>query len=254
MEGESSKVADDAATELSIWEKMVLEERKLEAEKRGIRLCDLEEETSLFRALEESVPEKQNATDGKSSSTSSASSSSSNRPMSTMPSSIVRESKRMTTASQIAATVSDEDEEYHNNDDEENSDDEKQRAQLLPALPGPYAANVRTISSSMAVSDIPVTEVLQELCIWQLFLPQDLTNRILMFLGDVDMCGYLHQIARTNCFKPNESVYKTLCESVYLTQSKKKKLVVENWKSWRNMLGKPTQIRIGLAAICLICY
>jgi hypothetical protein len=29
--------------DVSIWETMVLEERKLEAERRGIRVCDLEE-------------------------------------------------------------------------------------------------------------------------------------------------------------------------------------------------------------------
>ena len=54
MEEKSPKVAEESTLQLSIWETMVSEERKLEAERRGIRVCDLEEETSLFQALEDS--------------------------------------------------------------------------------------------------------------------------------------------------------------------------------------------------------
>eukprot|EP00596_Hydrurales_sp_CCMP1899_P009106 CAMPEP_0119044944 /NCGR_PEP_ID=MMETSP1177-20130426/35901_1 /TAXON_ID=2985 /ORGANISM="Ochromonas sp, Strain CCMP1899" /LENGTH=171 /DNA_ID=CAMNT_0007015899 /DNA_START=12 /DNA_END=524 /DNA_ORIENTATION=+ len=46
---------EDVVLDVSIWETMVLEERKLEAERRGIRVCDLEEEIILSRALEEST-------------------------------------------------------------------------------------------------------------------------------------------------------------------------------------------------------
>jgi hypothetical protein len=77
-----------------------------------------------------------------------------------------------------------------------------------------------------------------ELSIWQLYLPQDVTNKILIFLSDPDMYGYLNFIAKTNPFKPNEVVYKSLCSIIYTAQSKKKSMVVENWKTWKNMLGE----------------
>jgi hypothetical protein len=82
-----------------------------------------------------------------------------------------------------------------------------------------------------------------ELSIWQLYLPQDVTNKILIFLSDPDMYGYLNFIAKTNPFKPNEVVYKSLCSIIYTAQSKKKSMVVENWKTWKNMLGE----------LCCIC-
>ena len=42
-------------------------------------------------------------------------------------------------------------------------------------------------------------------------LPTELVDKILFYLADVDMCGYL-QIASKSTFKPSEVIYKYLCE------------------------------------------
>jgi hypothetical protein len=91
-------------------------------------------------------------------------------------------------------------------------------------------------------SNIEEMEIV-ELSLWQLYLPQDVTNKILIFLSDPDMYGYLNFIAKTNPFKPNEVVYKSLCSIIYTAQSKKKSLNVENWKTWKNMLVYRPRIR-----------
>ena len=66
-------------------------------------------------------------------------------------------------------------------------------------------------------------------------LPVELIDKILYFLADADMCGYLNVTSKTT-FVPSERVYHYLCEMIYLKQTKKKKLVVENWKSYKNVL------------------
>ena len=243
MEKISPKAVEESSPALSIWETMVLEERKLEAERRGIRVCDLEEEASLFQALEESVPVAQRLQDDKSDKKSISSSSGANKSDQSSASSLrgkARNASRVFSPPHIGI-VTDQNSGKSapcENDDDGHFDDDELRLQILVAqsesdkIPGDVPSN------SVSDSFVPLkSEIVQELSIWQLYLPQDLTNKILLFLGDVDMCGYLLQLAKTNCFKPNESIYQKLCEYVYTAQSKKKKLVVENWKSWRNMLG-----------------
>ena len=233
MEEKSPKVAEESTLQLSIWETMVSEERKLEAERRGIRVCDLEEETSLFQALEDSVPKNQQPQQGKSNKTAISEKNSAallTARVSHLEPSLIGVN---TVDGNHGKTTTGDD------DDERNFDDEELKQQILVALSTSEKSAGEVKKKSPAARDIPAeVAIIQELSIWQLFLPQDLTDRILLFLGDVDMCGYLLQVAKTNCFKPNESIYKNLCEHIYTAQSKKKKLVVENWKSWRNMLGE----------------
>ena len=243
MEENSTRTVEESSPALSIWETMVLEERKLEAERRGIRVCDLEEETSLFQALEESVPEAQRLQDDNSDKKSISISSGSNKSDQYSASSSRGKTCNPPTTSgptysggvdgqTCVKSASCE------NDDDGHFDDEELRLQILVTQSESDKIPSDVHNNSASDSLLPSkSEVIQELSLWQLYLPQDLTNKILLFLGDVDMCGYLQQLAKTNCFKPNESIYKNLCEYIYTAQSKKKKFVVENWKSWRNMLG-----------------
>jgi len=67
-------------------------------------------------------------------------------------------------------------------------------------------------------------------------VPVEISDMILSFLGDIDMCGYLPMIAKETAIIPSETVYELLCRQVYLRQSSKKLINVSNWGSWRNML------------------
>jgi hypothetical protein len=215
MEGKGSDTKEMIA-EKSLWDQMVLEERRLEADKRGIRVCDVEEEASLTLALEESRVKKQLEKDG----TDIAQSNRGSLPDFHLPNT---NDKR--TISQMGSNNCQDDA------DDNSYLDHLSDLKLSAQKPIVGIADESVIDDSDSV-------IRQELSIWQLFLPQDLSTKILGFLGDIDMCGYLPQIAKTNCFRPTEPIYKALCEHIYTAQSRKKKLIVENWASWRNMLGK----------------
>lgn len=75
------------------------------------------------------------------------------------------------------------------------------------------------------------------------FLPLETSEKILMYLADVDMCGYLSIIAKTNCFKPTERIYEFLCERIYISQTAKKTLRIETWGSWKDMIIHRPRIR-----------
>ena len=223
------KVAAAPIEQQSLWDKMVLEERKVEAEKRGMRVCDLEEETSLNLAIEESVTKKNLQQVEKGESKAAAISSTRDQKSDNVSEETVRlKTIHLEELSDNQADI----------DDEKLFDYELARSEESNS-----ALNTRNTNSS-ASCDIQYGEIELELSPWQLYLPQDLSTRILDFLGDIDMCGYLSLLAKTNCFKPNESIYRSLCEFIYSAQSKKKKFIVENWKSWRNMLGECSHISV----------
>ena len=67
-------------------------------------------------------------------------------------------------------------------------------------------------------------------------IPVEISDLILSFLGDIDMCGYLPMIAKESAIIPTETIYEQLCRRVYLRQSSKRLINVSNWGSWRNML------------------
>jgi hypothetical protein len=207
--------------ELSLWEKMVLEERKVEAERRGIRVCDLEEENSLSLAVEESIGRRERERQAEQH----------------------ENSKNSSTDAQLEVQNKSKNENENENQDgretADDTDENENENEFLDHLDN-YSSNGAVTTTSNPDSPIVVTE---ELSIWQLLLPQDLSLRIILFLGDVDMCGYLMQIAKTNCFKPTELIFKALCERIYTSQSKKKLMIVENWKTWRNMLVFRPRIR-----------
>jgi hypothetical protein len=235
MEGDLSTGVESAVSEQSLWDQMLLEERKIEAEKRGLRVCDIEEETSLTLALEESVINKKTRRDRGAKQHREGNNSSQPNEQIESPSSLADDttlsnhSKRaLATAGSVGKDLDDR-KITGDNDDDGQYQDEIIKCQMPPTVTPSHSTEI----SNTATDDTP----LQELSIWQLSLPHDLGMRVLDFLQDIDMCGYLNQIAKTNCFKPTEAVYKILCEHIYTAQSKKKKLIVENWKSWRNMLG-----------------
>lgn len=212
----------------SLWDKMVLEERKVEAEKRGMRVCDLEEETSLNLAIEASVIKKNLMEVGKGVSKTATSSSLDQGSVDVVVCSSSEEKMQL----KMTHLLENADGNQADIDDEKLFDYEVVRSEVSNST-----LDTRNTSNT-ASSDIPDGDIELELSPWQLYLPQDLSTRILDFLGDIDMCGYLSLLAKTNCFKPTESIYRSLCEFIYSAQSKKKKFNVENWKSWRNMLGE----------------
>lgn len=233
MEGDLSGGVESVAPEQSLWDKMLLEERKIEAEKRGLRVCDIEEETSLTLALEESIIKKKTRRDrGARSQPEGTSQPNEERKSSPL---IADEPTVGNSSNHQLPAVSSGDENLENRKLTGDDDDDGQyRDEIIKChMPPPEIASPLNEISVGATDDAP----LQELSYWQLSLPQDLGMKVLDFLRDIDMCGYLNLIAKTNCFKPTEAVYRTLCEYIYIAQSKNKKLIVENWKSWRNMLG-----------------
>ena len=79
---------------------------------------------------------------------------------------------------------------------------------------------------------------------WHL-LPWGLTDKVLHYVGDPDMLGYLSQICKLNIFKPSEDCYRRICEITYLGQTSKRKLRIANWKSWRIMMINRPRLRVN---------
>ena len=79
---------------------------------------------------------------------------------------------------------------------------------------------------------------------WHL-LPWGLSDKVLNYIGDPDMLGYLSQISKLSIFKPSEECYRDICETTYLGQTTKGKLRIENWKSWRNMMINRPRLRVN---------
>jgi hypothetical protein len=73
-------------------------------------------------------------------------------------------------------------------------------------------------------------------------LPIEVVDKILVYLGDPDMVGYL-MVASKSVFQPSERVYKFLCEFIYPRQTVKKCVVLERWKSWQHMLINRPRLR-----------
>lgn len=73
-------------------------------------------------------------------------------------------------------------------------------------------------------------------------LPNELTDRILMYVGDPDMCGYL-LMASKSVFQPSEHIYRYLCEAIYPRQTVKKTAHLEKWTSWKHMLVQRHRLR-----------
>ena len=66
-------------------------------------------------------------------------------------------------------------------------------------------------------------------------LPPEIVDKILIILGDIDMCGYLLSTSKST-FIPSETVFRYLCSITYPRQTARKQLVVNNWRTWKNMM------------------
>jgi hypothetical protein len=75
------------------------------------------------------------------------------------------------------------------------------------------------------------------------FLPRDVGRIICLLLGDVDMLGYLLQIAKEWVIFGDEQIYQELATRVYLSQTNKKLLNVHKWGNWLGMLMHRPRIR-----------
>ncbi len=75
-------------------------------------------------------------------------------------------------------------------------------------------------------------------------LANELVDKILIYVGDADMCGYL-RIASKTVFQPSETVYKFLCEISYLRQVAKKQLLLSNWNTYYIMLVNRPRLRLN---------
>jgi hypothetical protein len=74
-------------------------------------------------------------------------------------------------------------------------------------------------------------------------LPIEISNIILLFMGDIDMCGVLKLVAKNSPFQPTELVYLNLCERVYLSQSSKKQISLTHFKLYKEMLINRPRLR-----------
>lgn len=180
-----------------LWQRMATEEMRREARARGIRLSELEEERAMQAAMQEST------------------------------SIVVNASITTGTTSSTLGIIN----EHVSNKDEGPVEFDEEQPDCDHHLPHDNdGINVAFSPATM------LSSTNSELSIWQTHLPSEITVKILQLLLDPDMCGYLSCVAKTNPFKPNEAVYKAMCEKIYTNQTRKKQLVVENWVSWRNML------------------
>eukprot|EP01039_Chlorochromonas_danica_P001638 gene1637-1788_t len=76
-------------------------------------------------------------------------------------------------------------------------------------------------------------------------LPNELTEKILFFLGDIDMCGYLFMTSKV-VFQPQERVFQFLCELCYPCQLMTRQhplRLTGRWKSWQEMLINRPRLR-----------
>ena len=76
-------------------------------------------------------------------------------------------------------------------------------------------------------------------------LPQELADRILLFVGSIDMLGYVQLIAKTNPFRPSEYAWRQMAKQTYPRQfGAATRLIIENWGgSWRNLVIHRPRLR-----------
>lgn len=185
----------------SLWDQMILNERKQKALSLGIRVCELEEQESLFSTLQESYIDDQkgifiNEHDEK--------------------------DVKLGENSNFGFGKSDE-----FDDDLSDCEDKKGSSWTDSVKESNYELVINSSDQSF----------------WS-NLPNEIVESILIFLCDPDSLGYL-SISSKSVFQASERVYKFICEKIYFNQTVKKKLNVENWGSWRNMLVRRPRLRVN---------
>lgn len=59
------------------------------------------------------------------------------------------------------------------------------------------------------------------------------------------MCGVVTRLSKQKIFRPTEAVYRFFCERIYLAQTAKGQLRIENWRSWKRMLVMRPRLRVN---------
>ncbi|RYH14846.1 hypothetical protein EON65_32840 [archaeon] len=189
--------------DISLWEKMVLEERRQRARELGLRVCDLEQAEALQSTIDESKLIAQQADTA---------------------------IKPLEESSKV--------DDSNNNEREAEGDDMPVLDDYLDKL-GIQLSNASL--SLQSENKAPQPPAAHECGPW-IWLPQELVDRILMLLGDADMSGYLCMASKT-VFQPSEAVFKQLCMQIYLKQTVKKTLQIDRWRSWKSMLVHRPRLR-----------
>ena len=75
------------------------------------------------------------------------------------------------------------------------------------------------------------------------YLPRDVGRIICIFLGNIDMLGYLLRISKEWVIFGDEQIHQEFATRVYSGQTNKKLLKVQKWGSWLEMLIHRARIR-----------
>lgn len=203
---------------MSLWEQMVIDERKIAAKQRNIRVCDLEEEETLRRAMENSIENAAN-------------------PYLRYDIPANKSEKNLASMGGLSKSLSN----LQLSKDEE-SDEDLEGFNDMQSCEDALLPTMKLEDNSAD---------LYEGGPW-LNLPQELTDEIHYFIGDADMVGYLRMTSKAT-FHPSEEVFKFLCGLIYPKQTAKKRLIVENWRKWENMLKYRPRVRTnGFYSLCTI--
>jgi F-box protein 9 len=146
----------------------------------------------------------------------------------------VPEIGKKSASSQDTAKQKEEQEEEDYHDDAKSESDEQLENEL------------RLEAQEIAAAEDLSAEELLQIGGMILLLPDDMLHRVFEWLP-VDSYGMLALVSpHWKSFTRTETVYKLLCERLYLNQSKKRQLHVSRFgNSYRNMLEKRPRVRAG---------
>ena len=190
---------DDGDLSMSIYEKLVIAEKKERATALGVSISALEEAEQIQVAMDDVESDSPR----------------SNRSMSI--------NETTSTKSLKYGDVGDDD------GDEEEEDIPKDELASL-GTPSLYKKDVDVGSRTV------IEQEEEDLNFWSK-IPEDMTLLVLQFIGDVDMMGILPLVARSSPFWPKsrmgfEAIFKYLCEEIYLNQfqHQQQSLTAKRWR------------------------
>lgn len=193
----------------SIWEQMILEERKAKAVALGIKISDLEEQEALDNAIEANITVNTQHSDHNIPSTNDE------------PINLVDQEdliiKRDNISQETEICFEDEPDEF-------------------------FQLNNNAVKEQIRIPKKDKDNKVME-GPWY-YLPDVLVDLILIFVGDPDTIGHLLMTCKST-FQPSEVVYKRICEFIYPMQTSKKLLRVDKWGTWKNMMIHRPRLRMN---------
>ena len=157
-----------------IWDTMVFEEKKRAAEKLGVRLSDYEEDMNLRRAIEESELHVKN--DGMNG---------------------IENQDHSNNCGPFEIEVeSTSSHDYPIDDYNDAPQISFMKTDDQGLLNKKLDSQSKGIAATCSESDSKSMLILSN---WQLLLPSEVSDHILIILCDIDACGYLNFLAKTNC-------------------------------------------------------